>query len=78
MDPSVAPAKIAIAITPTDGVRVACRAIYVGTTGNLAVVMAQGETAVIFKNVGSGSTLPISAYYINATGTTASDIVALF
>ena len=38
-----------------------------------------GDTsAVVHKNVPSGSYLPVRATYIYATGTTATDIVALY
>ena len=52
------------------------RGIYVGTAGDLALVTAKGTT-VTFSNVPVGI-LPVQAKQINNTGTTASDIVALF
>ena len=55
----------------------ACRAVYVGTGGDLKVTMAQGGT-VVFYGVVAGSMLPIQCNRIHATGTTASNIVALF
>ena len=53
-----------------------CRAIYVGTGGDLKLTV--GSTAVTFKNVPSGTLLPIRAQLIWSTGTTASNVVALF
>lgn len=53
-----------------------CRAIYVGTTGNLALVTAKGTT-ITFNNVPVGI-LPIQATQINNSGTTASDLLALY
>lgn len=54
-----------------------CRAIYVGGTGNIVAVRQDG-TAVTFNNVPAGSILPIACRRINATNTTATNIVALF
>ena len=51
--------------------------LYVGTGGNLSVKGSDGNT-VVFYNVPSGTTLPIHVVEINAAGTTASNIVALF
>tara|TARA_R110002153_G_scaffold139298_2_gene289924 strand:+ start:1083 stop:1367 length:285 start_codon:yes stop_codon:yes gene_type:complete len=54
-----------------------CRAVYVGGTGDLKVTMAQGAT-VVFHGVVAGSMLPIQCNQIFATGTTATNIIALF
>ena len=77
------PAGKAIEITPADtDLADFTRAIYVGTAGDLAVIMAEesvggGTTVVTFKAVGAGSILPIRVAQIRSTGTTASDIIAL-
>tara|TARA_R110000796_G_scaffold95079_2_gene200104 strand:+ start:2271 stop:2558 length:288 start_codon:yes stop_codon:yes gene_type:complete len=55
-----------------------CRAIYVGGTGDLKVTMAQGSGTVVFHGVVAGSMLPIQCNQIFATGTTATNIIALF
>lgn len=78
-----APATGAAAVTPSDSTVVNCRALYVGTGGNVAVHM-QGvlgsprETSVTFSNVQGGTVLPISCYRVLSTGTTATNIVALY
>jgi len=54
-----------------------CRAIYVGGTGDITVVNSDNTTAV-FKAVPVGTTLPISPKRSNATGTTATLMVAIF
>jgi len=54
-----------------------CRAIYVGTAGDLAVNDDAGNS-VLFTGVAAGSVLPISTDVIRATSTTASTIVALY
>lgn len=68
----------ASSITPNDTTQItkACRGVYVGTAGNLAVTMADGSS-VTFVGVQAGSILPIKVKIIKDTGTTASDIVVL-
>lgn len=74
-----APARDAIAITPSDGTDIATlpRALYVGTAGNVAVQMA-GGASVTFQSVPAGALLAIRPRRILATGTTASNLVALW
>ena len=79
---STSPALNAVAVVPADAdLTDFTRSIYVGTTGDLVVVMAgidvNAVTAVTFSNVVAGSVLPIRARQIRAA-TTASDIVAMF
>lgn len=51
------------------------RQIYVGTTGDVAVVSEAGVT-VLFKSVPSGAVIgPFFVKQIKATGTTAADMV---
>jgi hypothetical protein len=65
-------------VTPSDSVPLAnpSRAIYVGSGGDLAVVMLDGSTGT-FKNAAAGSLLPIVVSQVKLTGTTASNILAL-
>lgn len=72
------PADSAVAITPSDTVNFssACRAIYVGVTGDITAVV--NGTAVLFKNCQAGSIIPIVATRVNATGTAATNLVALY
>ena len=55
--------------------------LYVGTGGDVAVVMQRiaGSLSndVIFKNVPSGTFLPIAVDFLCSTGTTASDILKI-
>ncbi|UNA00764.1 hypothetical protein ZHS_8 [Edwardsiella phage vB_EpM_ZHS] len=53
------------------------RALYVGVGGNIAVTMADGSTAV-FSNVPGGSVLPIRCTLVAASGTTATNLIALY
>lgn len=65
------------AITPDDNADLSevPRAIYVGTGGNLSVVGPGGN--VLFKNVPSGTILPVATTRVRATTTTAADLVGL-
>lgn len=67
-------------ITPNDSTDLplgVCRAIRCGGAGDLSIVDLTGTTAVI-PSVLAGETLPVEATRINATGTTATLITALF
>lgn len=74
-----APAANFAAITPNDGSDLAyvTRGIYVGTGGDISAVNAAGDV-VPFKSLPAGILLPIRVARIRATGTTASNIVALW
>ena len=78
---SASPAAGAIAVTPSDGAPLPngiARALFIGTTGNVRVGVSRGDTTgVLFKNVPSGTVLPVQAWQVFATNTTATDIVAL-
>lgn len=73
-----APASDGFAIAPHDvnELAEATRAIYVGTGGNIAVVLINGD-ALTFKNAAAGSILPIRCKAVKATGTTAADLIGL-
>lgn len=77
----VDPARLAIAITPSDSANIVnngqlTRGIYVGGAGNISVEMGQGT--VVFYNAVAGSVLPLRVQRVNATGTTASNLVGLY
>jgi hypothetical protein len=63
--------------TAGDGNARVPRAIYVGGAGNIVAVMADGRTAT-FNGAAAGSVLPIQPVRINATSTTATNLVALY
>jgi hypothetical protein len=54
-----------------------CRALYIGTGGDLSLDIGN-STAVIFAKVLQGTVLPVAAKRVRVTGTTATDIVALY
>lgn len=71
------PGHGAVAVTPSDStVLPVTRALYVGTTGNVAVMMADDMT-ITFSTVPVGI-LPIQVQKVLSTGTTASNIIALY
>lgn len=54
----------------------AATAIWVGTTGNAAVVLLDG-TVLQFNSIPAGTLLRIACKRVNSTNTTASNMVAL-
>ena len=73
------PPEHAVAITPDDDTPLThvTRALFVGTGGDVAVVMT-GSGSVKLANVPSGTLLPIRVERVLATGTTAGNIVGLW
>lgn len=80
VDSLTAPARRALILTPSDTVPLPeiPKAIYVGTGGNIAMRGAGGGPDQLWKNVQDGSILPFRVQYLRATGTTASDLLALY
>lgn len=78
-DSAEAPSSHPVAITPSNTVPLATtpKALYIGTGGTVVLRTASGAADVTFKNLASGQILPVRAQFVRATGTTASDIVAL-
>lgn len=74
----IMPAGHVEAITPHDTTNFSREAegIYVGVTGDVAIVLPSG-TAVTFTGVPAGSILPVRCIRVNATNTTATDLVAM-
>lgn len=72
------PAANAVAITPSDTANIgsASRALYVGTSGNLTVIMLGGQT-VLFSAINAGWH-PLRVTRVMSTGTTATNIVAIW
>jgi hypothetical protein len=72
------PGSYAAAITPNDGgdLATSARALWIGTSGNIAVVPVGGGSPVIFKSISGW--MPVRVARVMATGTTATDIVAVW
>lgn len=68
----------AAAVTPHDTNALANHGIiFVGTGGHVNVITAGGNT-VLFKNVPSGSFLPVLVSHVKSTSTTALDLVVTY
>ena len=71
-------AQLAAVVTPSDSGAISDTfGIYVGGPGNLKVDMVDGGT-VTFVGVVAGTILPIQVRRVYATGTTASNLIALY
>lgn len=75
-----APARSALTVTPhaTNALTNGVRGLYVGTTGNIAGRLVGDTADVSFVGVPAGSILPFKFSHVRATGTTASNILALY
>ncbi len=73
--------RVLTAVTPNDNndlTPFAFRGLYIGGTGNVAVVPVENDqTVVTFSAVPVGTILPIQVRKVKATGTTATLIIAL-
>lgn len=75
---SILSASGAIAVTPSDsGALASTQALYIGVTGDVTVDMDNSATAVLFKAHPVGYMLA-SVTRVYATGTTATNILALY
>jgi hypothetical protein len=72
----------AAAVVPSDTVPLTdvTRYLYVGVTGDVTVIMWADatKTPVLFKAVPAGTLLPIAVTQVMATGTTATQMVAMY
>lgn len=75
-----APATRAAAVTPHDGNALSDipKALYIGAGGTLVARGVRDSADVTFTNLPDGTVLPFRASHVRATGTTATDIVALY
>lgn len=75
MSGNAGPACTHVAVV-LDAALVSVRGIFVGTGGNVSITDNKGTT-LIYKNVASGSLIPIEAVKVTTSGTTAADMIAL-
>lgn len=75
-----APAMHAAAVTPNDStdLTTASRSLYIGVAGDVTLDTVGGETSVLFKAVPAGTVLPVRASRVRSTGTTATNITAMW
>ena len=75
--PNFSCANVAIAVTPSDTVNYdngRASALFVGVAGDVTLI--SNGVAVLFKN--ASGVLPVHSTRVNATATTATNIVALY
>lgn len=75
------PAYNAAAVTPSDStdLQFVTRGVYVGGSGDVKVNLAGDQgSGIVFKGVPAGATLPIAVTRILATGTSATNLVAIW
>lgn len=74
----LAKATSAVAVTPNDANAInKTKALYIGGSGDLAVTMADGTNAT-FKGLLVGNVYHLSVTKVKATGTTATNVLALY
>lgn len=73
------PVQHVLAVTKSDATVFAqfTRALYVGGGGDVAIVTPAGDS-VVFVGVLAGSILPVRAYQVLSTGTSATSILGLY
>lgn len=78
MGPGVnSPCRHAAVVTPSDSTDLTyVSVLFIGGSGNVAVITAAGETVTI-AGVVAGSVLPLRVSRVMSTNTTATNIVAL-
>lgn len=73
------PSGKSIAVTTSDTVaQPVGRGLYVGTGGDITGRLVDDSTDSVWKNVPSGTPLPLRFAYIRSTGTTAADMRVMF
>lgn len=77
------PGNNAAAVTPSDTAQFPSSMIYVGVSGNVAVMPADQEgrtspTAVTFVGMSAGDTVPVLCSRVMSTNTTATNLVRIF
>jgi hypothetical protein len=74
-----APARGGFAVAPSDSVDLPheTRGIYVGGSGDLALLLVDGS-AIVLAGIVGGSLVPVRATRVKATNTTATLLVGLY
>lgn len=73
------PSRSVIAVIPADGqnLPVVPKALFIGTGGDISIRCVDDQAPVIFRNVISGTILPVRPVEILSTNTTVADVVLL-
>ncbi len=74
------PARNGFSVTPDDGTDLSgiCRSVFIGGAGDVSVILVGDSSSIMFKNIPAGAVLPVSVKRVEATLTTATDIVGLY
>lgn len=74
------PARQAAPIIPSDEqpLERIPKALFIGTGGDIRLRCTDDDAPVLFRNIPSGSILPVRAAQVLANGTNATDLVGLF
>lgn len=74
------PGTKAVAVVPDNTAEITDtpKALYVGSGGDIVMRGIDSTADVTWKNVQAGSFLPFRPRFIRATGTTATDILAIY
>jgi hypothetical protein len=74
-----ASARAYTSVTPSDSTAVSCKALWIGTGGNLAIAPHTSGSATTFVSVPGGSFFPVELQSgrVMSTNTTASNIIAV-
>lgn len=77
---NLASSKSFAAVTPhnTNELEIVPKGIFVGGAGDVSVIGFDDSAAVVFYSVAAGTVLPIRPKIVKSTGTTATNIVALY
>lgn len=68
----------AMSVTPSDSTSIKpTKGIYVGVSGDLSAVL-DGGSIVVFKDLAAGVVHQLAVKQVKSTGTTATDILALY
>lgn len=76
---SITPSDNCFPIAPNDNAELPylTKAIYIGSGGDLVLLIGNSPTPVTFRNTVAGSILDVRVRAVRSTGTTAGDLVGL-
>lgn len=76
-NPIIYQATRATAVTPSNTTVLEAGTLFIGSGGNVEVVLVGDSTPIVFNNVADGTFLPMLVKMVYTTNTTASNILIL-